>query len=157
MRVSTLISDENAVSPVIGVILMVAITVILAAVIGAFVLNLGDAEDPAPQARITWSNETTGVLLMHESGSELQNENMEIKLRDGSGPHELDMNASTLSAGDTLYILEKSGGGTDWTVWTTKPSPSAVNAGAQSGIEVDFVWESSNSDESSIISSFTVS
>ena len=39
-------NDESdgtrAVSPVIGVILMVAITVILAAVIGTFVLGLGD-------------------------------------------------------------------------------------------------------------------
>ncbi|MFC6767476.1 type IV pilin N-terminal domain-containing protein [Natrinema soli] len=34
--------DERAVSPVIGVILMVAITVILAAVIAAFVLDMGD-------------------------------------------------------------------------------------------------------------------
>jgi flagellin-like protein len=32
--------DEDAVSPVIGVILMVAITVILAAVIGTFVLGV---------------------------------------------------------------------------------------------------------------------
>jgi len=34
--------EERAVSPVIGVILMVAITVILSAVIGTFVLGLGD-------------------------------------------------------------------------------------------------------------------
>jgi flagellin-like protein len=41
--------DENrAVSPVIGVILMVAITVILAAVIGAFVLEIGDQQETAP-------------------------------------------------------------------------------------------------------------
>ena len=44
-------SDDRAVSPVIGVILMVAITVILAAVIGTFVLGLGDQlGDTAPQA-----------------------------------------------------------------------------------------------------------
>jgi len=41
-------SGERAVSPVIGVILMVAITVILAAVIASFVLGLGDTDDPAP-------------------------------------------------------------------------------------------------------------
>jgi flagellin-like protein len=43
-------SDEQhrAVSPVIGVILMVAITVILAAVIGAFVLEIGDQQETAP-------------------------------------------------------------------------------------------------------------
>ncbi|ELZ18074.1 flagellin domain-containing protein [Haloterrigena salina JCM 13891] len=35
--------EERAVSPVIGVILMVAITVILAAVIAAFVLDMGDS------------------------------------------------------------------------------------------------------------------
>lgn len=43
--------DERAVSPVIGVILMVAITVILAAVIAAFVLDLGPGE-AAPNAQI---------------------------------------------------------------------------------------------------------
>ena len=34
-------SKEDAVSPVIGVILMVAVTVILAAVIAAFVFGMG--------------------------------------------------------------------------------------------------------------------
>ncbi|WP_199241339.1 MULTISPECIES: type IV pilin [unclassified Halorubrum] len=44
-------ADDRAVSPVVGVILMVAITVILAAVIGTFVLGLGDQlGDTAPQA-----------------------------------------------------------------------------------------------------------
>jgi flagellin-like protein len=44
-------NDGRAVSPVIGVILMVAITVILAAVIGTFVLGLGDSvSQAAPQA-----------------------------------------------------------------------------------------------------------
>jgi flagellin-like protein len=44
MNLKTAFQDsERAVSPVIGVILMVAITVILAAVIGTFVLGLGDS------------------------------------------------------------------------------------------------------------------
>lgn len=42
MQITKLVGDDRAVSPVIGVILMVAITVILAAVIGTFVLGLGD-------------------------------------------------------------------------------------------------------------------
>ncbi|MFC7236857.1 type IV pilin [Saliphagus sp. GCM10025317] len=40
--------SERAVSPVIGVILMVAITVILAAVIAAFVLDIGSSTGNAP-------------------------------------------------------------------------------------------------------------
>lgn len=47
-----MIDDQRGVSPVIGVILMVAITVILAAVIGTFVLGLGDSLEQAPQAQI---------------------------------------------------------------------------------------------------------
>jgi flagellin-like protein len=42
--------DDKGVSPVIGVILMVAITVILAAVIGTFVLNLGGSVQENVQA-----------------------------------------------------------------------------------------------------------
>ena len=49
--------DENdgrrAVSPVIGVILMVAITVILAAVIGTFVLDLGQNVESNPTAGVS--------------------------------------------------------------------------------------------------------
>ncbi|TYL38166.1 type IV pilin [Natronococcus pandeyae] len=44
--------DERAVSPVIGVILMVAITVILAAVIAAFVLDMGDSISNEAQAGV---------------------------------------------------------------------------------------------------------
>ncbi|WP_435094468.1 type IV pilin [Halorubrum sp. N11] len=50
-------AEDRAVSPVIGVILMVAITVILAAVIGTFVLGLGDQlNDTAPQASFSADN-----------------------------------------------------------------------------------------------------
>ncbi|MXR52317.1 type IV pilin [Halovenus sp. WSH3] len=42
MKLKQLFKDDDAVSPVIGVILMVAITVILAAVIATFVLGLGE-------------------------------------------------------------------------------------------------------------------
>jgi flagellin-like protein len=44
--------SERAVSPVIGVILMVAITVILAAVIGSFVLGIGGDIEETPQVRL---------------------------------------------------------------------------------------------------------
>jgi len=45
MKFKQLLTDDDAVSPVIGVILMVAITVILAAVIASFVLGLGSSAD----------------------------------------------------------------------------------------------------------------
>ena len=44
--------EERAVSPVIGVILMVAITVILAAVIAAFVMDMGSNQSSPAQAGV---------------------------------------------------------------------------------------------------------
>ncbi|WP_435319179.1 type IV pilin [Haloarchaeobius sp. TZWSO28] len=67
MQVRNLLTEDDAVSPVIGVILMVAITVILAAVIGAFVLNIGGSQEQVPQA--SWEWETTTYTTTEASGS----------------------------------------------------------------------------------------
>jgi flagellin-like protein len=55
-------TDDSAVSPVIGVILMVAITVILAAVIGTFVLGLGDNVQENPTAGVSTDQDTNESL-----------------------------------------------------------------------------------------------
>jgi flagellin-like protein len=62
IKLTTLLSDERAVSPVIGVILMVAITVILAAVIGTFVLGLGQNVQSTPSASFDF--DSTPVLTL---------------------------------------------------------------------------------------------
>ena len=56
--------NERGVSPVIGVILMVAITVILAAVIAAFVLDLGQGVDSEASAGIQVDNDTVTVTSL---------------------------------------------------------------------------------------------
>ena len=62
--------NEEAVSPVIGVILMVAITVILAAVIAAFVFGMAPpAKAPSVQLRI--SADTGNLTLTHNGGDSL--------------------------------------------------------------------------------------
>lgn len=63
--------DDRGVSPVIGVILMVAITVILAAVIGTFVLGLGDSlNDTAPQASFTVDSADSSNINITKTGGE---------------------------------------------------------------------------------------
>lgn len=62
-------NETDAVSPVIGVILMVAITVILAAVIGTFVLGLGDGIEEQPSAGVTVdekSQDTVRISLVNK-------------------------------------------------------------------------------------------
>ena len=80
MKLSNLFNDDKAVSPVIGVILMVAITVILAAVIGTFVLGLGDSiSDTTPSASISGEIDTDGnATFTHQSGQNIDVDNLRI-------------------------------------------------------------------------------
>ncbi len=75
MDFKQLFDDDRAVSPVIGVILMVAITVILAAVIGTFVLGLGDqVQSTTPQASFGFdtADNKQYVNITHESGDTIE-------------------------------------------------------------------------------------
>jgi flagellin-like protein len=81
MDFKNLFDDERAVSPVIGVILMVAITVILAAVIGTFVLGLGDQiQATTPQASFGFdtADGQTNVTITHQSGDTIQAADLNI-------------------------------------------------------------------------------
>jgi len=64
--------DERAVSPVIGVILMVAITVILAAVIAAFVLDLGQSQSASATAGVDFdqSGDEVTVQIIDQGNTE---------------------------------------------------------------------------------------
>ena len=80
MKLNELLTDDDAVSPVIGVILMVAITVILAAVIGTFVLGLGgQVQSTSPNAQFTFNEESNGDLtIIHDGGQPVDLNNMNV-------------------------------------------------------------------------------
>ena len=71
MDIKNLLNDDDrAVSPVIGVILMVAITVILAAVIGSFVLGLGNSVQQTAPNQFDYNSSATPmeVTATHSGG-----------------------------------------------------------------------------------------
>ncbi len=80
-------TEERAVSPVIGVILMVAITVILAAVIAAFVLNMG----PGGEAVQASGDGTSEVTLSITDGGNAD----EIVVVDDTGTVKWENDANT--------------------------------------------------------------
>ena len=89
MQVRELLTDDDAVSPVIGVILMVAITVILAAVIASFVLGLGNTQSATPTVSFntdyTEVNSTEGRLTVtHDSGETVRASELLVRGQNGS-------------------------------------------------------------------------
>jgi flagellin-like protein len=123
MKIENLITDDDAVSPVIGVILMVAITVILAAVIGTFVLGLGGSvQQTAPQASFTFDftdDSATGsddvLVITHDGGDEIDAARITINMNNvddeaGNGPTNSELAGSVswsttpVSAGSSITI-----------------------------------------------------
>jgi flagellin-like protein len=88
MQLKRLIQDDDGVSPVIGVILMVAITVILAAVIATFVLGLGEQlSDSSPQATFDFDYDGSGTLTVtHVGGDSIEAGDLYLRGGDSESP-----------------------------------------------------------------------
>ena len=148
--------DTRAVSPVIGVILMVAITVILAAVIGAFVIGIGGEQDNAPSASIDFSQSPSDgeVDITHQSGSSLDPNTITIQVDvddDGSdGFDGTEWDGDEISAGDTVSLTEDN---SDDGFIAVTDSSEIDNFENESG-SIDVVWNSPDTDSSSIIADF---
>ena len=109
-----ILKQDRAVSPVIGVVLMVAITVILAAVIASLVLGFGgEADDPAPNPTLVFDvdEDANEFTILLDSGDTLDlsktaiasNEDLDDVFDESSGFVE-DGLLSELGQGDELTV-----------------------------------------------------
>jgi flagellin-like protein len=143
MNFKQLFTEDRAVSPVIGVILMVAITVILAAVIGTFVLGLGDqVSESAPQAQFSFDLNTSAdeLTITHDGGDSIPSDEMNIT----GGGNDVQWDESNgistaydVSAGNSTVVGDDTG-----------------EASVTSGDTIRIVWSSPNSDKTATIGRF---
>ena len=151
MKLNQLFTDDDAVSPVIGVILMVAITVILAAVIATFVLGLGDqVSNTSPQASFSfeWNGESgteDPLKVTHDGGETIQAQNLYIRGSDGT----VKDNANFGKTWDSY-----AGAGVTGTS-EVQAGMSASVANVDSDAEASIVWQSSAGDSSSTLKEWT--
>ena len=131
MNIKQLFADDSAVSPVIGVILMVAITVILAAVIGSFVLNLGGSlQQSAPQASFGFDyNGTTDVTITHESGDSIEAARLNVTGVNSTPTTWVSVaGGGTVSAGSSATFIPSSDYDSDTirVVWTSETGENSA-------------------------------
>lgn len=125
---------NRAVSPVIGVILMVAITVILAAVIGTFVLGLGGSMgQTAPSASINWDWDASSseLTVTHSGGDRIDADQVRLMVNGSvycdDGTNHWD--SETISAGSSCTATEVSAsfGDTARLVWDGGDRSSTIS------------------------------
>jgi flagellin-like protein len=147
MNIKNLFADDDAVSPVIGVILMVAITVILAAVIASFVLGLGDQNNPAPTAdfNFDWNSDDGNLLVTHGDGDEIEDTNLYIR-----GDNLGHSGATNTQPDDSWSNLA----GTSGAISAGQSVNLGAGAGSDtgSGYVINVVWEDPDSDSTSTLS-----
>ena len=115
---------ENAVSPVVGVMLMLVVTIIIAAVVSAFAGGAVSGQKKIPQATITGKfSVSNGLQITHTGGDGLATADMVFIVRDGPlfGPNlELKtaqvLNKTNITNGNGLP-LDKGDGTTDVTAF----------------------------------------
>ena len=114
-------NEEDAVSPVIGVILMVAITVILAAVIGAFVFGMGSGVKKTYIVAATASQMGDEIIVTYNGGPDADQVKIVTVTAAGEAtdssspaiPQELvNTTASIGSVGSSMTFVDDGSGGT---------------------------------------------
>ena len=134
MNFKELFTNDRAVSPVIGVILMVAITVILAAVVGSFVLGLAsDVSESSPNVQINFNYDTENqnVSLTHEGGSSFSNDAVRLTGPEGTISDLEDWGTTQVRAGDSVTVRldgEVEEGDTLRVIWTGGSGSGSVIA-----------------------------
>jgi len=162
MNIKELFTDDGAVSPVIGVILMVAITVILAAVIASFVLGLGQqAGDNSPSASFDIEynegddldghlsvpgNVDGSISITHDTGETIEAQELFIK---GSSIKQNGDNTEWHNQYDSQGNEVGSGPSSDVS------SGDTVYVGANGDFELRVVWQPPEKDTSSTLSEET--
>jgi len=111
MDLKKLFNSDKAVSPVIGVVLMVAITVILAAAIGSSVFGQGPSES-APQANIDVSAVNASAVKLEHLGGDtivLYSNSTKVTFATNDHTYQIDVANQTgnpyFDVGDTQVIL----------------------------------------------------
>jgi flagellin-like protein len=145
MRVTHLLTDDRAASDVVGTILMVAVTVVLAAVIGTFVLGLvGPSTTVAPQAVFTFDFDSdANVTITHESGETIPVEDtLETHVSEGSfdaGDDDWEDLESPVETGTAVTLTHLEGG----------------HQSAWDGETVSLVWVSADGETSAVVGEAT--
>ncbi|SFR55725.1 type IV pilin [Halogeometricum limi] len=160
MKLKQLFTDDSAVSPVIGVILMVAITVILAAVIGTFVLNLGgNLSQTTPQASFGFDfDDNAGddvVTVTHETGDTIEADRLSLAASKDVdiATTEAAINGSETSSKESF--IESDGGFSAGTMVGAGDTLYAGGNGDLTGADFRVVWSSENNENSATLSEYT--
>jgi FlaG/FlaF family flagellin (archaellin) len=165
-----LTGDNRGMSTVVGAILVVGITVVLAAIIGGFVFGIGDdLSNTQPQAQIEFTYDQTNdeLVIVHDGGETINNENTGSLELAGDIPS--DMQDSYNYTDSASSVTELDGGKNSGDVIISSESSADAENGVgylgagsagvsdlEGGDTVQLVWVSNDGSQSNQLGKFVV-
>lgn len=156
-------TDDRGVSTIIGVILMVAVTIVMAGVVGGYVLNQTnnmDTAQPNTQVEFNYDAADDQIAIVHDGGDTLTTDNTGKLSVSG------DIAAGDISGGAWGANLDETGGSDTSeavltgsieagdTIFDTEDDSGAVSGDVSSGDRVELVWHSPSGDSSQRLGEF---
>lgn len=149
MRNESVSTDKRAISPVIAVILAIAIGVMLAGVMGVYSVRLGgDLSDSSPNAQTTIEEDSAQqtILIRHDGGDTFDASTGSYTVK-GAG-------ASVVSWNDDSSTTDSSY--TPTSPITDGDPIVTVDVSGATGETIRLVWEAPEGDDTKIIASYEV-
>lgn len=169
MNIGQLLRDDDAVSPVISTVLMVAITVLIASVLGTFVLGLGNgATEPRPNAHFTFEYEQDAmdadgdhgrvddaVNITHDSGQSINAARITVTIDGVSAYNDSRINKS---GPNQPYPMHFNGENDGWNddisagdrIVITENEETVYDS-IREGDAVKVIWTASGGDETAVL------
>ena len=156
MELKQLLNDDDAVSPVIGVILMVAITVILAAVIATFVLGLGEqVSDTAPQASFSFDYDSSVNSGTDNFSNDYSSGDGQLTITHAGGATltagQVGITGSSVGSGDETWGKADNSGTS-----SEISSGDSVNLAVQNKDSISITWTNEQGTDSATLRKYTV-
>jgi FlaG/FlaF family flagellin (archaellin) len=151
MKVTSLFTEERAVSSAIGTVLMVAVVVVMASVIGAFAFGLWGGTTPAPSNTgfgVEYDVSPTGVnttTVTMQAGDKVKTNRLTVKIGDEEAWVRGSSGSNFTTSGWTSDEIES---GADLTITETSQGHMT------DGDTIQVIWEASSS--SSVLNEYTI-
>jgi FlaG/FlaF family flagellin (archaellin) len=161
MGVSQLVTEDDAVAPVVAVALLVAIVVILASVVAVFVLDIGEETQASPTAQFgfDYAQSEHNLTVTHQSGDSIRVTGLSVR---GSGFNSSLPNhsppISSVSACESVPGLDMCEDG-EWKGETTDTrakgtaviADDAVRVHVDDDYEIQLVYQAPDTDTSAVL------
>lgn len=132
--VRDILSDDRGVTPVIGIILVVALAIVMSALVGQYVFGLDIIENQDPGPQVAWDTEYDGaagnLTIIHDGGDKIENPDSRLRVVVSDNTHEdaleVHIPEEDMTADDSIVVEHVSQDATVLLVWENPSTDDSI-------------------------------